>query len=156
MEPALRPLYRSGGQLWLDAPLLVKREDIIFANFEGPHFTRGTVKPATVDAPALLMAPPFQISGKIQVAPSADATQALRALCRSFFVIREASVFDAEGSELGEGELIVVNGAAVQMTSATASHISDMQQATPQKRMDALVQDVEAGIERASTRERAA
>jgi hypothetical protein len=133
-EPALRPLYRAGGQLWLDAPLLVKREDIIFANFEGPHLTRGAIKPPTTDVRCLLMAPPFQISGTVQLTPGADATQALRALCNGFFVVRHATVFDADGSELGEGELIVVNGAAVQMTSATAAHIAESAQPAPQLR----------------------
>jgi sRNA-binding protein len=40
-----------------------------------------------------------------------------------FFAVRKASVFDADGNALGEGEQIIVNGAAVQMTAATRQHI---------------------------------
>ena len=117
---AIRPLYRAQAQVELDAPLLVRRDEIIFSNFEGPHFTRGSVRPPQVDVPALLMAPPFQIQGSVALAPDADPTAALRALVQGFFVVREALVFDADGNALGEGEQIIVNGTAVQMTSRHA------------------------------------
>jgi hypothetical protein len=122
--PVVRPLYRATSQLELDAPLLVRREDIIFINFEGPHFTRGLWKPPTIDVPALLMMPPFQVQGSVAVAQDAEITQGLRAMMQGFFVIRDARVFDAEGALLGEGEQIVINGAAIQMMSATRRHIA--------------------------------
>ncbi len=122
-DPAIRPLYRAAAQLHLEAPILVRRDDIVFANFEGPHFTRGTAKPTVMGAPVLLMAPPFQISGSFDVAPGADATQALRQAAHGFFVVRNATVYDAEGNTLGEGEQIIVNGATVQMTAASRRHI---------------------------------
>ena len=123
-SPAIRPLYRSTASLHLAAPLLVRREDIVFANFEGPHFTRGATSPRTLDVPVLLMAPPFQIQGVFAVQVGADATQALRLASQGFFIINQTRVFDAEGAPLGEGDRIVVNGAAVQMMSATRQHIS--------------------------------
>jgi hypothetical protein len=122
--PVVRPLYRATSQLELDAPLLVRREDIIFINFEGPHFTRGLWKPPVIEVPALLMAPPFQVQGSVAVAQDAEITQGLRAMAQGFFVIRAARVFDAEGALLGEGEQIVINGSAVQMMSATRRHIT--------------------------------
>jgi hypothetical protein len=122
-EPAVRPLYRATAQVRLDAPLLIRRDEIVFANFEGPYFTRGTVRPTRIDAPALLMAPPFQIQGSVSFAPGADPTIALRSLTNGFFLVRQAGVFDADGNALGEGELIVVNGGAVQMASATSQRI---------------------------------
>jgi hypothetical protein len=121
---SIRPLYRANARVDLDAPLLLRRPDIIFLNFEGPHFTRGMTKPATVDAPALLMAPPFQVQGNVAVDVDADATQGLRARASGFFVVRGARVYDADGALLGEGEQIIVNGTAVQMMSATRRHIS--------------------------------
>lgn len=124
--PVVRPLYRATSQLELDAPLLVRREDIIFINFEGPHFTRGLWKPSTIDVSALLMAPPFQVQGSVAVAQDAEITQGLRAMAQGFFVIRDARVFDAEGALLGEGEQIVINGGAIQMMSATRRHIASI------------------------------
>ena len=123
-SPAIRPLYRSTASLHLEAPLLVRREDIVFANFEGPHFTRGATSPRTLDVPVLLMAPPFQIQGVFAIHEGADVTQALRFASQGFFIINQTRVFDAEGAALGEGDRIVVNGAAVQMMSATRQHIS--------------------------------
>lgn len=131
---SIRPLYRAGGQVQLEAPVLVRRDDIIFANFEGPHFVRGTVRPPTIDLPVLLMAPPFQISGIVQFPKGADATQALRTMTQTFFVVRRASVFDADGNALGEGEQIIVNGGLVQMTSASARYIEATAPATTRRR----------------------
>jgi hypothetical protein len=129
IDPAVRPLYRASDQLHLGAPLLVRRDEIVFANFEGPAFAADAV-PSQVDVPALLLAPPFQIQGVVSLAQGSDATQALRAMVGGFFVVRKASVFDADGNALGEGEQIIVNGAAVQMTAATGQHI-DLAAARP-------------------------
>lgn len=122
-EPAIRPLYRAAALMQLESPLLVRRDDIVFANFEGPHFTRGNVRPPVAAAPVLLMAPPFQISGTFDATPGADPTQALRQAAHGFFVVRNACVYDAEGNVLGEGDHIIVNGTAVQMTAASRRHI---------------------------------
>ncbi len=130
-DAAVRPLYRAAHQVRLDAPLLVRRDEIIFANFEGPHFNRGGVRPAQIDTPALLLAPPFQIQGTVGLPPGSDSTQALRGLVAGFFVVRNANVYDADGNALGEGEQIVVNGAAVQMTAATKRHIDVSSAAAP-------------------------
>lgn len=131
-DAAIRPLYRAAALTQLEAPLLVRRDDIVFANFEGPHFTRGTVRPPVVAAPVLLMAPPFQISGTFDASPGADQTQALRQAAHSFFVVRNACVYDADGNVLGEGDQIIVNGAAVQMTAASRRHIETA--STPARR----------------------
>ncbi|MBF6600188.1 MAG: hypothetical protein IVW36_06735 [Dehalococcoidia bacterium] len=122
-EATLRPLYRGGRPLDVDAPVVVRRDQLIFCNFEGPYFTRGIVQPVRTSAPVLLLAPPFQIRGTMSFALEADRTAALRTELHRFFVVRDALVFDAEGNELGEGDQIVVNGGAVQMISATALHI---------------------------------
>ena len=121
--PAVRPLYRATASLELEAPLLVRRGDIIFVNFEGPQFSRGTPQADVVDVPVLLMAPPFQIQGVFSVRRGVDFTQALRFASERFFVIRSTRVFDADGAPLGEGDRIVINGNAVQMMSATRRHI---------------------------------
>jgi len=118
-DPAVRPLYNATLHVDLDAPLLVRREDIVFATFDGPYFARGVVKPPCVPVPVLLMAPPFQISGSLELASNIDVTQALRTAMPPFFAVKFARVFDSEGVALGEGEHIIVNGAAVQMRSAT-------------------------------------
>jgi hypothetical protein len=123
-SPAIRPLYRATSSLQLEAPLLVRRREIIFAAFEGPHFTRGASRPPMRDVPVLLMAAPFQIQGLFPVQRDADATPALHDAARGFFVVSEARVFDTHGATLGDGETIVVNGAAVQMMSATRQHIA--------------------------------
>jgi hypothetical protein len=133
-SPAIRPLYRATPSLHLDAPLLVRREDIIFANFEGPHFTRGSSPRATTDVPVLLLAPPFQIQGAFAAPLDADAAQALRFTAERFFIVRNARVFDTEGAPLGDGERVVVNGAAVEMLSATRQHISAGAQITEIRR----------------------
>jgi hypothetical protein len=122
-DPAVRPLYRATNQLHLNAPLLVRREEIVFANFEGPYLNHGSVRPTQVDVPVLLLAPPFQIQGHVALAPGADATQTLRMAAQGFFVVTRARVYDAEGSALGEGDQIIINGMAVQMTAATKQHI---------------------------------
>ncbi len=122
-SPAIRPLYRAQTHVSIDAPLLVRREEIVFANFDGPFFTHGVVRKPDIDVPALLMAPPFQIQGLIGVDAAADATQAMRAMMHGFFMVRNACVFDADGNALGEGDQIVVNGFAVQMASATRCRI---------------------------------
>lgn len=133
-QATLRPLYRAARPLELDAPVVVRREQIIFCNFEGPHFTRGSVRPATVDAPVLLLVPPFQIRGVAEIEPAADGTDAMRSRLHRFFVVRDARVYDAEGNELGEGEQIVVNGGRVQMMSATALHIPALAATRPAPR----------------------
>jgi hypothetical protein len=123
-SPAIRPLYRATAALHLEAPLLIRGEDIIFATFDGPHFTRGTGPASTFDVPVLLMAPPFQIQGIYAAQQDADVTQALRFASRGFFLIKDTRVFDADGAPLGEGERIIVNGASVQMMSVSRQHIS--------------------------------
>ena len=132
-SPVVRPLYRATASLELEAPLLVKREDIIFITFEGPYFTRGLWRAPAVDVPALLMAPPFQFQGTVAVAEDAEATQGLRGMAQRFFIVRDARVFDTEGALLGEGEQIIVNGQAVQMMSATSRHIASIS-AVPSRR----------------------
>jgi len=152
-EPAVRPLYRAQAQVELDAPMLVRRDEIIFANFEGPHFTHGVVRPTMADVPALLMAPPFQISGTMSLTPGTDPTQALRSAVHGFFIVRKARVFDTEGTQIGEGEQIIVNGAAVQMTAATRRHIDSIARTPVQQRLDiepADQQDAEEPTERAA------
>jgi hypothetical protein len=121
MDPAVRPLYRASDQLHLEAALLIRREEIVFANFEGPSF--GNEGSSMIDAPVLLLAPPFQIQGMVSLPAGTDRTLALRGVVSGFFAVRKASVFDADGNALGEGEQIIVNGAAVQMTAATGQHI---------------------------------
>jgi hypothetical protein len=155
-DPAIRPLYRAQAHVSLDAPLLVRRDEIVFANFDGPYFTRGAVKPAEIDVPALLMAPPFQIQGVIAVQPGADPTQALRSVVQGFFLVRRAHVYDADGNALGEGDQIIVNGATVQMTSATRRHIEAIAPATlpMQQRLD--IDEPEIAGEPAEREERAA
>jgi hypothetical protein len=155
-DPAIRPLYRAQTHVSLDAPLLVRRDEIVFANFDGPYFTRGAVKPAEIDVPALLMAPPFQIQGVIAVQPGADPTQALRSVVQGFFLVRRAHVYDADGNALGEGDQIIVNGATVQMTSATRRHIEAIAPATlpVQQRLD--IDEPEIAGEPAEREERAA
>lgn len=126
-DATLRPLYRAARPLQLNAPIVVRREQIIFCNFEGPHFMRGAAHVTQNEVPVLLLAPPFQIRGAVNCAPDADRTQSLRTRLQQFFVVTNARVYDAEGNELGEGEQIIVNGAAVQMISATSLHIPSVQ-----------------------------
>ena len=121
-KATLRPLYRSSGQLDLDADLLVRRGDIIFANYDGPQGD-ATMRPSTAETPVLVIAPPFQIQGRVRIAERADASAALRSMSSSFFIVHGARVFDADGVLLGEGEQIVVNGGATQMISPTSRHI---------------------------------
>ena len=130
-DPAVRPLYHATEVLQLGAPLLVRRDEMIFATFDGPFFTRGNVRAPQTDVPVLLLAPPFQVQGVVALTPGIEPTQALRALAQTFFVVRNARVFDAEGEMLGEGEQIVVNGAMVQMACATDRRIGDALKATP-------------------------
>ncbi len=122
-EAHVRPLYRAASPLVLDVPLLVRRDEIVFATFEGPHIAHDVVRTATSESPCLLMSPPFQIQGAVSFAPGVVPSQALRSMLGTFFVVRQARVYDAEGDMLGEGEQIVVNGAAVQMVSPTKHHI---------------------------------
>jgi hypothetical protein len=129
--PAIRPLYASAPQLDLGAPLLIRRDDIIFLNFEGPHYTRGNTNGFHEDLPVLLIAPPFQIQGVVAIARGAEPTPALRTLGQAFFVVYQSQVFDADGAALGEGEQIVVNGRAMQMLSATARRIQAQRTPTP-------------------------
>jgi len=142
-SPAIRPLYRAQTNVSLDASLLVRREEIVFANFDGPYFTHGVVRKPDIDVPALLMAPPFQIQGVIGVDGGVDATQALRAMMQGFFMVRNARVFDADGNALGEGDQIIVNGAAVQMASTTRRRIEAIA-VTPAPSARADEEDVEA------------
>jgi hypothetical protein len=128
-DAAIRPLYRAQAAIDLDSPMLVRRDEIVFVNFEGPYFARPAIRPPQIDAPALLLAPPFQIAGTFALAPGADATAALRAAVHGFMMVQQAHVFDADGNDLGQGDQIVVNGAAVQMTSSTRRRIA----VTPQK-----------------------
>lgn len=155
-NPAIRPLYRAQAHVELDSALLVRRDEIIFANFDGPYFTRGAVKPAEVDVPALLMAPPFQIQGTVALPPGADPTQGLRSLVQGFFAVRSARVFDADGNPLGEGDQIIVNGAAVQMTAATRRHIETIAPKTPVQQRLEVVDAVKPAAEPAERTERAA
>jgi hypothetical protein len=120
---SLRPLYRAAGQLDLDADLLVRRDDIIFANFEGPY-DAAAMRASMSDTPVLVMAPPFQIQGIVGLPAQADVPAALRSLSSIFFIVRAARVYDADGVLLGEGDQIVVNGGAMQMISATSRHIA--------------------------------
>lgn len=150
-SPSVRPLYRATSQLALDAPLLVRRDQMIFANFEGPHFSRdAAARAANIDVPALLLVPPFQISGLVMVAQEAEISQSLRSIARTFFLMRNARVFDADGALLGEGEQIVVNGDAVQMLSATRQHIAAIG-AVPVTRADEAA-DTAAHAEQEQTR----
>ena len=153
--PAIRPLYRAQTHVSLDAPLLVRREEIVFANFDGPYFTHGVVRKPDADVPALLMAPPFQIQGIVGIDAGADATQAIRSLMHGFFMVRGAHVFDADGNPLGEGEQIVVNGFAVQMASATQRHIEAIA-AAPAAATRAEADDIETAEMPEQREERAA
>ena len=155
-DAAIRPLYRAQAQVQLDAPLIVRRDEIIFANFEGPHFTRGSVRPAQADVPVLLMAPPFQIQGTVSFAGATVPSQALRSMLGTFFAVRQARVYDAEGDMLGEGEQIIVNGAAVQMVSPTKHHIETHAERAGIARRAARAQEAEAeeDIEPAIVQER--
>ena len=152
-SPAVRPLYRASDQLHLDASLLIRRDEIVFANFEGPSIAADP-NTTQIDAPVLLLAPPFQIQGIVSLAPGTDATQALRSMVGGFFVVRKASVFDADGNALGEGEQIIVNGAAVQMTAATRQHIEVP--AVPRHADIAVVATEPAEIESPTRKQRAA
>lgn len=129
-DAAVRPLYRAQAAVDLDAPMLVRRDDVVFANFEGPYFTADAASAPATAAPVLLLAPPFQIAGSMRVPAEADATQALRAAVAGFFIVRDARVFDAEGNGLGQGDQIVVNGSVVQMTSPTRRRIETPARAT--------------------------
>jgi len=72
IDPAVRPLYRASDQLHLGASLLIRREEIVFANFEGP--ASGAATSTEIDAPVLLLAPPFQIQGLVSLAPGTEPT----------------------------------------------------------------------------------
>jgi hypothetical protein len=154
IDPAVRPLYRATDQLHLEAPLLIRREEIVFANFEGPNFAGNGASPQ-IDAPVLLLAPPFQIQGLVSLASGADPTQALRAILGGFFAVRAACVFDADGNALGEGEQIIVNGAAIQMTAATGQHIDVAAASRPAEAIPATA-DADITTEARARRPRAA
>ena len=123
-EPSLRPLYRGEPPLALDVPLLIRRDQIIFACFEGPAGPLGATGAPQVAVPVLLLAPPFQIQGDVFFTPEADASRALRSLVHGFFTVRHARVYDVDGVQVGDGDYVVVNGAAVEMASATAERIA--------------------------------
>jgi len=150
-QATVRPLYSGGDPLALDVPLLVRRDDVIFAAFEGPYYTRGLVRPPQVEVPVLLLTPPFQVRGSVAMHPGADHTQALRNFVRGFFAVRDAEVLDSDGAPLGEGEQIAVNGALVQMYSATGRHISAVADGAPRARREGALEVVPpADEERAS------
>jgi hypothetical protein len=153
-QAAVRPLYRASSPLVLDTPVFVRREEIVFATFEGPHIAHDVVRTATAESPCLLMAPPFQIQGTVAFSPGASAAQALRSMLGTFFTVREARVYDAEGYMLGEGEQIVVNGAAVQMTSPTGRHIETFVEKAGMARRAARAAEDEADEEPAFAPER--
>ena len=118
----VRPLYRAASPLAVDSTLLVRRDEIVFATFEGPQDDRAADGSLT-DTPCLMLAPPFQIQGDVPLQTRAHRAQALRALTAGFFQVRDARVYDAEGYLLGEGQQIIVNGTAVQMAAPTRKHI---------------------------------
>lgn len=122
-DASLRPLYRAASPLLLETPVLVRRDDIIFATFEGPYVEHDVVRPSASEAPCLLMAPPFQIQGAVSLGAGAEAQESLRALITGFLAVSNARVYDADGYLLGEGERIVVNGTRVQMSALTKRHI---------------------------------
>jgi hypothetical protein len=122
-QASLRPLYRAASPLVVETPVLVRRDDVIFATFEGPYLEHDVVRPSGPDAPCLLMAPPFQIQGTVSLGAGTETQEALRTLVSGFLAINNARVFDADGYLLGEGERIVVNGARVQMSALTKHHI---------------------------------
>jgi hypothetical protein len=137
----LRPLYRAASPLVLDAPLLVRRDEIVFATFEGPQENQHEVDAAALsETPCLMMAPPFQIQGDVAMQVGAERTQALHALMSTFFPVRDARVYDAEGYLLGEGQQIIVNGPAVQMASPTRRHIEAFAEKAGQARRNASEQ----------------
>lgn len=155
-EAHVRPLYRAASPLLLDVPLLVRRDEIVFATFEGPHIEHDVVRAATHESPCLLMAPPFQIQGAVSFAGGTVPSQALRSMLGTFFAVRQARVYDAEGDMLGEGEQIIVNGAAVQMVSPTKHHIETHAERAGIARRAARAQEAEAedDIEPAIVQER--
>ncbi len=118
----VRPLYRAASPLAVESTLLVRRDEIVFATFEGPQAECETGADLT-DTPCLMLAPPFQIQGDVPLQTRAHRAQALRALTAGFFAVRDARVYDADGYLLGEGQQIVVNGMAVQMAAPTRKHI---------------------------------
>lgn len=118
---SVRPLYRAASPMHVDGPLIVRRDEIIFATFEGPSSRQA--HGATGLAPCLMLAPPFQIQGDVALSGGSERAQSLRSLASRFFTMRDVRVYDTEGYLLGEGECIVVNGAAVQMAAATKHHI---------------------------------
>jgi hypothetical protein len=122
-QATVRPLYRAASPLALEAPILVRRSDIIFANFEGPAGEGDRLDPRSTTAPCLFMAPPFQVHGTASFAAGADPAQALQSALAGFMLVRDASVYDADGYMLGQGERIIVNGMAVQMATPSKRHI---------------------------------
>jgi hypothetical protein len=145
---SLRPLYRSGSPLVLETPVLVRRDDIIFATFEGPHLDEGGARAILGQAPCLLMAPPFQIQGRVSLGAATETNEALRTLVAGFLAVSDARVYDADGYLLGEGERIVVNGARVQMSALTRRHIEAFSERPGAERRTAAASADEA--ERAS------
>lgn len=127
---SLRPLYRASSPLMLETPVLVRRDDIIFATFEGPHVDEGGPRAILGQAPCLLMAPPFQIQGRVSLGAATETNEALRTLVAGFMAVSDARVYDADGYLLGEGERIVVNGARVQMSALTRRHIEALSDRT--------------------------
>lgn len=158
-DATVRPLYRAASPLMLEAPVLVRRDDIIFATFEGlASVDEAPDTRALVEVPCLLMAPPFQIQGSIAL-PGTEAQEALRSLTTGFMAIAAARVYDADGYLLGEGERIIVNGARVQMCSLTKRHIEAFaeragteRRAAPAFAHDAAAQDIPAEQEMPAAR----
>ena len=155
---SLRPLYRAASPLMLETSVLVRRDDIIFATFEGPHVDEGGPRAILGQAPCLLMAPPFQIQGRVSLGAATETNEALRTLVAGFMAVSDARVYDADGYLLGEGERIVVNGARVQMSALTRRHIeAQPERATAEARTaDAVDESVETMAAPAMAQTRAA
>jgi hypothetical protein len=122
-QATVRPLYRAASPLALEAPILVRRSDIVFANFEGPACDEDRLDPRSTTAPCLFLAPPFQVQGTASFSAGADPAPALQSALAGFLLVRDASVYDADGYMLGQGERIIVNGMAVQMATPSGRHI---------------------------------
>lgn len=133
-DASLRSVHRTEPAMRLQAPLVVRRDDIVFASFEGPDYAPGVVRPPVVERPVLLLAPPFQILGSVFFTPEADTSRALRSLVHGFFLVRHARVFSIEGDALGDGDQVVVNGAQVQMTTIARQHIAPARATKPATR----------------------
>jgi hypothetical protein len=149
----VRPLYRAASPAPLGATLLARRDEVIFATFEGPFVAHDAVRPPSLESVCLLLAPPFQIQGTVGFPPGVVLPQALRSLAGTFFIARDARVYDAEGYLLGEGEQIIVNGGAVQMAAPTKRRIEAFaERAGAERRAVRLVVEEPEAIQEAKVR----